>query len=623
MKKVCKIIIVNILLLTFLSCNSQSDITLEKADFLFIQMDTKKALNAYQRVWEDESKSKEDRSKAARMLAKMTWLIYQDNGKAFELLKSLETDYPQKTEIYCLWARILVEENLYDEAISKFNKALDYEENLYSRMDIKHEISKVILRNNLDKYNLSDLEVNQINNAIEEMKSLIDKSYGVVEYYKTLLGLSILVNDYKTLHNAWLGFFNVYEIENLNPKLKEAYANLKDIHSRATNKLNKIQVENLILGLAKSGFVNWASYVKKKFDSEYQFQNNEIDNYMHLNETYKTISTKTISFYRETALRKENRKQFRKYLLAEVEKLWNKLVWEGKQKEFDYQIFEKETRDKLGLVIRLYDNNYMGLHLGQAIHNEWITITQYGRDARLNYIITDHMISNGYEPWFWDGKATHPGWINAPVTIFRVRLPQISETAWRRVHDPNTKTIYEKSVEERSEKDIAIARKNPYAYLSGLMVRLRHESNKRFYHSLQEEGYRGEELKKKFITTFERHRDEGVVIHEARHAIDKQIKNKWEDDVFEFRGKMSEIIFCELPHAMLGYSGIISPDTGGKSAHGKANLQILKGLVKWIEEHQNEINGFDKKLPTLPQLDKLTEEQIKKAFWSMDPLSKE
>ncbi len=47
----------------------------------------------------------------------------------------------------------------------------------------------------------------------------------------------------------------------------------------------------------------------------------------------------------------------------------------------------------------------------------------------------------------------------------------------------------------------------------------------------------------------------------------------------------------------------------------------MKGIVEWMREHSDSIQGLDPDLPLLPQLDRLTDEQLREAFRSMDPMA--
>lgn len=55
-------------------------------------------------------------------------------------------------------------------------------------------------------------------------------------------------------------------------------------------------------------------------------------------------------------------------------------------------------------------------------------------------------------------------------------------------------------------------------------------------------------------------------------------------------------------------------------AEDLAEAERALARLEWMEEHGSEINGLDPELPLLPQFDLLTDEQIRAAFRSMDPL---
>ena len=66
--------------------------------------------------------------------------------------------------------------------------------------------------------------------------------------------------------------------------------------------------------------------------------------------------------------------------------------------------------------------------------------------------------------------------------------------------------------------------------------------------------------------------------------------------------------------------GILSRNIGDGTSHGKANQRIMKGLVEWMTENRASIANLDPDIPLLPQLDLLTNDQLKQAFRSLDPM---
>jgi hypothetical protein len=57
-------------------------------------------------------------------------------------------------------------------------------------------------------------------------------------------------------------------------------------------------------------------------------------------------------------------------------------------------------------------------------------------------------------------------------------------------------------------------------------------------------------------------------------------------------------------------------------ATGLANERIMKGLAAWMEARAAESSTPDPSRPLLPQFDRLTDEQMREAFRSMDPWAK-
>ncbi len=136
--------------------------------------------------------------------------------------------------------------------------------------------------------------------------------------------------------------------------------------------------------------------------------------------------------------------------------------------------------------------------------------------------------------------------------------------------------------------------------------------------SLAATGLAGDELRGAFIAQAIRDKFESSIwAHEGRHAIDKTIFHISDSPELEFRAKLSEVALAPSPR-MLG--SILRP-VGGTSAHGVANKKILEGVTEWMVNHAAEIHGFDSSHPALPQLDLLSDAQLRAAFRSLDPLA--
>ena len=64
---------------------------------------------------------------------------------------------------------------------------------------------------------------------------------------------------------------------------------------------------------------------------------------------------------------------------------------------------------------------------------------------------------------------------------------------------------------------------------------------------------------------------------------------------------------------------ILQANIGDETPHGRANHEVMKGLVRWMEDHADEISGLIEGKPLLPQLQLLTGDQLQDAVRGMDP----
>jgi hypothetical protein len=53
--------------------------------------------------------------------------------------------------------------------------------------------------------------------------------------------------------------------------------------------------------------------------------------------------------------------------------------------------------------------------------------------------------------------------------------------------------------------------------------------------------------------------------------------------------------------------------------HGRANGRIMAEYGRWIRAHAGEVRGYDRSLPPLTQLDRLTDQQIRGVARALDP----
>ena len=190
---------------------------------------------------------------------------------------------------------------------------------------------------------------------------------------------------------------------------------------------------------------------------------------------------------------------------------------------------------------------------------------------------------------------------------------------WRRTTDPVARKRFDDEVQRDTALDRTRVSGDNVAALTGLTLRLRQQYADTLRARLESEGLTGDALRAAFVRTASADKlASSIWAHEGRHSIDKA-HGISKNEELEFRAKLSEVAFAPAPRTAMG--SILSP-IGGGGAHGEANERVLRGVVAWMKTHRAEIAGFDATAPTLTQLDRLTDEQLRAAFRSLDPMAK-
>jgi len=248
-------------------------------------------------------------------------------------------------------------------------------------------------------------------------------------------------------------------------------------------------------------------------------------------------------------------------------------------------------------------------------------VTQYGKTARVMFVVLDGMVTNGLQSWAWDDNGGHGGWQRRD-TIVQVR-PVFVEHAlslWVSA-DPDRRAGEIRNIAADSAIDWTIARADSIGYLPGVASRLHRDGRDALIDSLRRAGVPDSALGREFVRVASRLiRESSIIAHEGRHAIDDGLDPRLSPEDREFRAKLSEIAFAERPKMVM--SAIVHPNIGDATPHGRANARVMLGLIRWMRAHGSEISGFDAKLPVLPQLPLLTDAQLRRAFRSMDPLAR-
>lgn len=259
---------------------------------------------------------------------------------------------------------------------------------------------------------------------------------------------------------------------------------------------------------------------------------------------------------------------------------------------------KNEVAKRYGAVINVgKTSGHIDLHFGHIVDARDMRVEQYGHSASLRFVALDSMVSNGYFEWLQDGRSGDGGWgTDKEIVQVRPRYADGAMHEWQLISEP-------------PKPDLELAERLKRQYLDSVVADLRAK------------GLSGTALREAFIARVtEEEFTSSIVLHEGRHAIDHKEDRKGKVWEMEYRAKIASVALAPSPREAL--SGILDFEIGGESTHGKANEKFANELVAWMEKHRAQIAGLDAQRPLLQQLDKLTDEQMRAAARSLDPLAR-
>ncbi len=601
---------------------------IDAAENAYFQFDLEEASGLFTQVCEDQKSSREDRAKAGRQLARIAAFIHQDLDRARDLITSAEAIGVDETLALLELARIERESGNYGAAMTAADRAAAYAQTRMERYDADVEFSHAALEGAVEQIldgRFQDVNHHGLAVAFARIDNVLQAQRGLRTPSVVALELALILGKGSKALEAWRSYFHIRPGTTTTSVLQGPAEVLERIlptwHGQTSDAGVK---EELILALAGSRMYEPATLLAMTaFDATRSRP--QVSEIIAYHKYLVSIGGITRAFYRESAVGLGDERAYKKDLERQAKILWPQLHWPEDAPRVSQKRFEIEIGSRFGAEMSIKRiNGYLGLHLGHRIADEDYHVEQYGKSASLRFVSLDFMVSNGYTSWFWDGRAQVGGWAANPRIIqIRGAYADKGIDAWRDMTDPKTRETTEREIAAYELGDIALARENPHAYLPGLAKRIKHNAYRRLLSELRARGLEGSALRLAFIAEIERiGLESSIIAHEGRHAIDSRSLSNFmrSSAAKEFRAKLSEVAFSSAPSlAMAG--GILAKNIGDRSAHGRANERIMKGIVRWMEEHSDTITGLDPNLPLLPQLDRLSAEQLKEAFRSMDPMA--
>ncbi len=609
--------------------NGTSPGSVEAAETAYFRFDLAQASAIYEHVWADRDSTDRDRAKAGSQLARFAVLFEQDIGRARKLLSGAEEIEGERVSALLTLARIEREHGDYARALAAAERAAASSGTPIERVEADTEFawavlesaSAAILRGEVDKV---DHEL--LSDAFGRIRSVLDVRPGVLDPSLVGLELALILGKGSAVLDAWNSYFHVAPGTVPTGVLERPGLTLARLTPDWNGEMPAQGTRTeLVQALAGSRMFRSAALLASLGHATDTPPDPGIRDILAYTDYLAAIDRITSAFYRASAAGAGDSTRYRGDLEREAAALWPRLHWPQEPPQFSSSAFAAELGRRFGTQIELKTaNGHFGLHMGHRVIDEDYQVEQYGQKATLNFIALDLMVSNGYSSWFWDGRANVGGWADNPViTQIRPAYAGAGVENWERITDPKLRTEAEEEIARHAAMDLELARKDPAGYLPGLALRVGFEATERVRAELEAGGLEGADLRLAFIAEVERiDFESSIIAHEGRHAIDaRQAGNSLRSSATkEYRAKLSEIAFSSAPFLAID-NGILSRNIGDGTAHGTANQRIMEGLVQWMERHRTTIDGLDSSLPLLPQLDLLSDDQLREAFRSLDPMA--
>ena len=585
------------------------------------------AYQQFESIWKDSEAVEADRLEAGRHLVKMNWRLYDNHKKAHKLLDKLEKEASELGKAFALRSRLFADENELEKAIVAARKGVSLSVGEAELLKAVLAYGTAVLALSAEELNeTGNLSANMIETLTVAQRQLADWLTDKPDNFylaRLQLGHALLLGKGEEALSAWRLFFRLNEVSQVHPSLI-AEPNAFELALRSwQGSVAETKAKVLIKGLAESGFIDCAMLVKQMAFARESHDDPEISALEHYATYLDRLDATVKHFYKGTVRGEVDVYDLNKAFNEDSEWLWNQMIWRGSRPKYSRSAFIKEVRKRYkGLILFNTVDSFYGLHVGQIILDDKRIIRQYGQEAEFQYTLIEHALTNGYVTWFTDGENAVGGWASSTGAFVQVRTGLNSKVTelWAMLEDPVERKKMAEQVARMSQGEEARARKNPYAYLPGLQFRLILEDSRAVVDSLRATGLSGNALRYTFISYMESMAEAAkIYAHEGRHSIDMKYKYQTGSANLEYTAKLSEIYFADRPFFMLGT--LISSNLGNGTAHGDANLRLIKGIVGWMEANQSKIEGFDPTKPTLPQVGKMTAAQLKQAVRSLDPLA--
>lgn len=586
--------------------------TLEEARTAYAQNRIADAERAFAEAGADAALPPEDRAAALRGSARIAWLIDRDAERALSLLATADLLGAGRCETAAMTVRVLDEAALW--AASPARKAT-----LARTCSDRREAEALVLatvRAGLNAATSDQARRKALGKARATWRRLSPETKAGPSGARTGLELALLAGDAAAARESWRAYFWLAGSDA--PQGLQAYAGDDPFGrglARAASDQDRLRLLDLLI---RAGFgteaKRWADQTGLSARAPDSPLWRKAAAYFAVRER---IEATVPEINRAMARGREKGERIGAEAQAALGTLMKAVNGSG-----DPRAVILEHYNLFGSVGNT--SGYPSVHIGHAVEDRRERIEQYGRAADVRFVVLDNMLANGFETWLWDGSAATGGWTAGPL-IVQVRSEYLDDPAKAAALLENGRERREMLAAQaaRAAEDLQRLDGRTVTYLPGLRDRLRLQVVDQVAAAVRARATPGEDFRTAFLEEYWRAvNQQSIFVHKGRHAIDETLvtgPDRGANGELEYRAKLSELALADYPKLALW--NINAGTIGTTTHHGLANARIMTALADWTKAHAAEVAGYDPSLPAMVQLDKLTDDQLRRVARGLDPLA--
>jgi len=552
-----------------------------------------------------------------RRLAVLDWKYDANHDPARARVRAA-TDGAEPTEAWLALARLEQSAGAFDAAATAARQALESATTAEETRRAQLAFARAIVEKSVERRLAGEPVDETLGEAFQHLDALVRAEPGLIEVSRRMLQAALLLDRSDAALVAWRSYYHVARGGPAPNAVADAGERLEQLLADSGADRSPERRAALVQALSDSRFFTEAALVASDLEDP---RVRKIVAYARLVRGWREI---TDEYYRLTSLDRGSKSDYRAQLSREARKFFDDAgMKDALDRDEPLQSLQEVASREFGAEIRFGNTaGFYNLHMGHIVVDQRRKVEQYGQVADVRFIMLDNIVSNGFQSWAWESGAQHGGW-GGSTQIVQIRPVYVEEPLmiWRKLNDEDQRREFVEEMERETASDEARAVTDPHAYLPGLTLRLSYQGTLQLVERLRSGGLTGDELRMAFVAELERVvQESSIFAHEGRHAIDAagaapRIRT-WEK---EYNAKLSEIAFAPEPRLAMG--GIFNSNIGSGTPHGRANAEIMKGVVSWMKRNRSQITRLDADRPLLPQFDLLTDDQMRELFRSMDSLA--